>query len=117
MGSDWAATPIGTRKDYLFKVLMNFQPKKPEAVRMLMKELGCTKAFAENVQTQFVDWHFGTLLQTADKLKWSEPAGNSVVVKEPVGVVGCITPWNYPLNQITLKIGAALLAGCTVVLK
>merc|ERR1719336_3719685 len=82
-----------------------------------MKELGCTKVFAENVQTQFVDWHFGTLLGKADEIKWSEPAGNSVVVKEPVGVVGCITPWNYPLNQIVLKVGAALLAGCTVVLK
>merc|ERR1719336_1737478 len=63
------------------------------------------------------EWHGDALLSRIDEVKFAEAAGNVTVVKEPVGVVGCITPWNYPLNQITLKIGAALLAGCTVVLK
>jgi betaine-aldehyde dehydrogenase len=48
---------------------------------------------------------------------WEEKVGNSLVVREPIGVVGCITPWNFPLNQITLKVAPALAAGCTVVLK
>ena len=49
--------------------------------------------------------------------KFEEQVGNSLIVKEPVGVVGCITPWNYPLHQIAAKVAPALAAGCTVVLK
>ena len=48
---------------------------------------------------------------------WEEEIGNSLVVREPVGVVGAITPWNYPLHQIAAKVAPALAAGCTVVLK
>ena len=48
---------------------------------------------------------------------WEETLGNSLVVREPVGVVGAITPWNYPLHQIAAKVAPALAAGCTVVLK
>ncbi len=48
---------------------------------------------------------------------WQEEIGNSLVIKEPVGVVGAITPWNFPLYQIVLKVAPALAAGCTVVLK
>ena len=53
----------------------------------------------------------------ADELAWEEQVGNSLVVREPVGVVGAITPWNYPLHQIAAKVAPALAAGCTVVLK
>ena len=63
---------------------------------------------AGNMQT------FATLLDT---FEFEEEIGNSLVVKEPVGVVGAITPWNYPLHQIICKVGGALAAGCTVVLK
>ena len=63
---------------------------------------------AGNMQT------FATLL---DSFEFEEEIGNSLVVKEPVGVVGAITPWNYPLHQIICKVGGALAAGCTVVLK
>src|SRR5690606_29505363 len=49
--------------------------------------------------------------------QFEEKIGNSIIVKEPIGVVGCITPWNYPLHQITNKVAPALAAGCTVVLK
>ena len=48
---------------------------------------------------------------------WEEEVGNSLIVREPVGVVGAITPWNYPLHQIAAKVAPALAAGCTVVLK
>jgi len=51
------------------------------------------------------------------EVTWEEHIGNSLVVREPVGVVGAITPWNYPLHQITCKLAPALAAGCTVVIK
>jgi acyl-CoA reductase-like NAD-dependent aldehyde dehydrogenase len=60
---------------------------------------------------------FGSQAQVASEVVWEEQIGNSLVVREPIGVVGCITPWNFPLNQITLKVAPALGAGCTVVLK
>ena len=55
--------------------------------------------------------------QLAQALRVRGEVGNSLVVREPVGVVGCITPWNYPLHQIAAKVAPALAAGCTVVLK
>jgi aldehyde dehydrogenase (NAD+) len=60
---------------------------------------------------------FGAAAQTARSYVFENRAGNSIIVKEPVGVVGCITPWNYPLHQVAAKVAPALAAGCTVVLK
>ncbi len=60
---------------------------------------------------------FGSMAQVAADFAWEQTVGNSVVVREPIGVVGAITPWNYPLHQIAAKVAPALTAGCTVVLK
>ena len=60
---------------------------------------------------------FADAARAAETFAWEEEVGNSLVVHEPVGVVGAITPWNYPLYQIVLKVAPALAAGCTVVLK
>jgi acyl-CoA reductase-like NAD-dependent aldehyde dehydrogenase len=61
--------------------------------------------------------NFANYAKIAKEFKFEDRVGNSLVVREPVGVVGAITPWNYPLNQIALKVAPALAAGCTVVLK
>src|SRR5439155_424815 len=60
---------------------------------------------------------FGSMAQIVDSFAFEEQVGSSLVVREPVGVVGAITPWNYPLHQIAAKVAPALAAGCTVVLK
>src|SRR5213075_3390592 len=60
---------------------------------------------------------FGAMAQVVDGVVWEEQVGNSLIVREPVGVVGGITPWNYPLHQIAAKVGPALAAGCTIVIK
>ena len=60
---------------------------------------------------------FNSAAQLAESFPFEEKMGNSVIVREPVGVVGCITPWNYPLHQIAAKVAYALAAGCTIVLK
>jgi betaine-aldehyde dehydrogenase len=59
----------------------------------------------------------GSFAQILRNFVWEESVGNSTLVREPVGVVGCITPWNYPLHQVVAKVAPALAAGCTVVLK
>ena len=60
---------------------------------------------------------FGSMQHIAEHIPWEQQIGNSLVVREPVGVVGAITPWNYPLHQIAAKVAPAMVAGCTVVLK
>jgi acyl-CoA reductase-like NAD-dependent aldehyde dehydrogenase len=60
---------------------------------------------------------FASIEDVIDEVEWERRTGNSLLVRQPVGVVGCITPWNYPLHQISAKVAAAFAAGCTVVLK
>jgi len=116
--SSWAETPMSQRKEILQKVLETWQTKKAQAAEWLSKELGCTATFAKAVQVNMVDFHLGTCLKLVDAIKFEERmAFGSLVVREPIGVVGCITPWNYPLNQIAAKVFPAMLVGCTVVLK
>ena len=61
--------------------------------------------------------HFSSMPKLIEEIAWEEEIGSSRVLREAVGVVGAITPWNYPLNQIAVKVAPALAAGCTVVLK
>mmetsp|Transcript_141762 Transcript_141762/g.395245 ORF Transcript_141762/g.395245 Transcript_141762/m.395245 type:complete len:483 (-) Transcript_141762:114-1562(-) len=116
--ASWSQTPMAERKAAMQRILENWQKKKTDAISWLQKELGCTLKFAKHVQANLVDMHFGTSLAQIDSVQFEErtPMGG-LVVKEPIGVVGCITPWNYPLNQIAAKICPAMLVGCTVVLK
>src|SRR4051794_41620641 len=60
---------------------------------------------------------FGSMVNLLDDLELEQQVGNSLIVREPVGVVGCITPWNYPLHQICAKVAPAIAAGCSVVVK
>eukprot|EP00811_Abedinium_folium_P032283 NODE_5346_length_1780_cov_30.647913.p1 GENE.NODE_5346_length_1780_cov_30.647913~~NODE_5346_length_1780_cov_30.647913.p1 ORF type:complete len:497 (-),score=145.92 NODE_5346_length_1780_cov_30.647913:218-1708(-) len=113
----WSQTPVIARRELLVKFLAEFERKRPEATDAMTRELGCTPSFAHSPQTAVVGLHGEALLKAVEEMKWEEPKGKTTVVKEPVGVVGCITPWNYPLSQITLKVLPALLSGCTVVLK
>ena len=75
------------------------------------------KMLSKLIQVGLPQGSFAVNAQLAEGYKFEEEVGNSLVVKEPVGVVGCITPWNYPLHQIAAKVAPALAAGCTVVLK
>jgi len=61
--------------------------------------------------------HFNTALATAESFEWQKMNGETLIVREPIGVCALITPWNWPLNQIVCKIAPALIAGCTMVLK
>ncbi|CAE8653727.1 unnamed protein product [Polarella glacialis] len=115
--ASWSTTPLVARKEYIKKFMEAHKRRRAETIGWLTKELGCTAAFAEGLQANFVELHGATLLGAIDGVIWYEAAGKVTVVKEPVGVIGAITPWNYPLNQIALKVIPALLAGCTVVLK
>jgi betaine-aldehyde dehydrogenase len=83
----------------------------------IAREVGMPIKMAKMIQVGGPIFNWGNAAKAARAFHWQEQVGNSLVVREPIGVVGCITPWNFPLNQITLKVAPALAAGCTVVLK
>ncbi|WP_417519219.1 aldehyde dehydrogenase family protein [Minwuia sp.] len=85
-----------------------------EAIRM---EMGAPKTFAEKVQAATGIGHFKTMSKLLADFEFNEDRGSTRISKEPIGVCGLITPWNWPVNQIAAKVAPALAAGCTMVLK
>jgi acyl-CoA reductase-like NAD-dependent aldehyde dehydrogenase len=84
---------------------------------VVSQEVGMPKSLSLMIQAGLPMMSFMNTAQVAETYAFEEQVGNSLIVKEPVGVVGAITPWNYPLHQIAAKVAPALAAGCTVVLK
>jgi acyl-CoA reductase-like NAD-dependent aldehyde dehydrogenase len=113
----WAATPAAERGAYLQKIAQNLKARTDELAQMIAGEVGMPLKLARAIQVGGPVYNWNAYAKLAGEFQYEERVGNSLVVREPVGVVAAITPWNYPLNQITLKVAAALAAGCTVVLK
>jgi acyl-CoA reductase-like NAD-dependent aldehyde dehydrogenase len=84
---------------------------------VIANEVGMPLMLAKGIQVGLPTIAFADQAQRANEFEWESEVGNSTIVREPVGVVAAITPWNYPLHQIANKVSAALAAGCTVVLK
>lgn len=113
----WSALPLETRAAFLDKVAAGIKARTDELALAIAREVGMPLKMARAVQVGGPAWHWGNFAKVARNFEWEKKVGNSLVVREPIGVVGCITPWNFPLSQVTLKIAPALVAGCTVVLK
>jgi betaine-aldehyde dehydrogenase len=113
----WSALPASARADYLQKISDGLKARADELARTIAQEVGMPLKLAGRIQVGLPIANFANYAQLVREFKWEERVGNSLVVREPVGVVLAITPWNYPLHQITLKLAPALGAGCTVVLK
>ncbi len=113
----WSALPVETRAAYLDKVAAGIKARSDELATAIAREVGMPLKMAKAVQVGGPAWHWGNFAKVARGFEWEKKVGNSLVVREAIGVVGCITPWNFPLSQITLKIAPAMVAGCTVVLK
>ncbi len=113
----WSTTSTVDRAAILSATADALEARRDEVAGLISTEMGTPYAFSQAVQVgnpitvlrSYVD-----LLQT---YAFEEQVGNSLVLREPIGVVGAITPWNYPLHQVVTKVAAALAAGCTVVLK
>ncbi|MFE9403132.1 aldehyde dehydrogenase family protein [Streptomyces sp. NPDC006530] len=113
----WAATPPAERAARLAALRDGLLARKDEIAATISAELGAPLPFAQNVQTGLPIAVAGSYADLAASYAFEERIGNSTVHLEPVGVVGAITPWNYPLHQIVNKVAPALAAGCTIVLK
>jgi aldehyde dehydrogenase (NAD+) len=113
----WSETPVAQRAEYLEKISAGLKARAEELARTIAQEVGMPVKLASRIQVGLPTANFANFAKLVRDFKFEERVGNSLVLREPVGVVGAITPWNYPLHQITLKVAPALAAGCTVVLK
>ncbi|MET8614140.1 aldehyde dehydrogenase family protein [Streptomyces misionensis] len=113
----WAATPPAERAARLSALRDVLAARKDEIAETVTAELGAPLAFSQAVHAALPIAVAGSYAELAASRPFEEKVGNSTVLHEPVGVVGAITPWNYPLHQIVAKVAPALAAGCTVVLK
>ncbi|MFF7141833.1 aldehyde dehydrogenase family protein [Streptomyces nodosus] len=113
----WAATAPAERAARLTALRDVLVARKDEIAEIITAELGAPPAFSQAVQVGMPILVAGSYARLAETHPFQERVGNSTVYQEPVGVVGAITPWNYPLHQIVAKVAPALAAGCTVVLK
>ena len=113
----WARTPLAERVALLARIQEGMKARAEEIGRTIAQEVGMPLKLAVRIQAGSPTYTFGMYAKMASAFAFEEKVGNSLVVREPVGVVAAITPWNYPLHQIAAKVAPALAAGCTVVLK
>jgi betaine-aldehyde dehydrogenase len=113
----WSATPAPKRAEYLQKISDGLKARGAELGSTIAQEVGMPIKLSGRIQAGLPIANFSNYSKLLNEFKFEQRVGNSIVMREPVGVVGAITPWNYPLHQIALKVAPALAAGCTVVLK
>jgi aldehyde dehydrogenase (NAD+) len=113
----WAATPAAQRAAFLRKIHEGLKARMEEIGKLIAGEVGMPVKLATMIQAGSPTATFGFYAKLLGSFAFEEKVGNSLILREPVGVVAAITPWNYPLHQIAAKVAPALAAGCTVVLK
>ncbi|HMV51254.1 MAG TPA: aldehyde dehydrogenase family protein, partial [Blastocatellia bacterium] len=113
----WSTTSIDERKRYLQLIADKLTMMKNDIAALVAAEVGMPLGLATAVQAGMPAMVMASYAQLLGEFQFEETIGKALVVKEPIGVVGCITPWNFPLHQVVAKVAPALAAGCTVVLK
>lgn len=113
----WSVTSIEERVKYLQAITAELQKRQEDLATTIASEVGMPIMLSRLIQAGAPIMTFSTAPMILQQTQFEETIGNSLVVKEPVGVVGCITPWNYPLHQIAAKVAPAIAAGCTVIVK
>jgi acyl-CoA reductase-like NAD-dependent aldehyde dehydrogenase len=113
----WSATSRDERSKILERVQEALTARTAEIATLISQEVGMPFTLSNLIQVGLPVMSFSTAAQLATEFPFEEESGNSLIVREPVGVVGAITPWNFPLHQIAAKVAPALAAGCTIVLK
>ncbi|HEY8083245.1 MAG TPA: aldehyde dehydrogenase family protein [Solirubrobacterales bacterium] len=113
----WSQTSREERAGYLNAIAAGLGERSEEIAATISQELGMPLTLSQIIQAGLPTGQFAAMPNLMEEVAWEEEIGNSRVLREPAGVLGAITPWNYPLNQIAAKVAPALAAGCTVVLK
>jgi aldehyde dehydrogenase (NAD+) len=114
---DYAATSREERIALLEKILAAFAVRHDEIATAIMEEMGAPWKLAKHAQAASGPQHIQAAIEVLKTFAFEERHGTTLIVKEPIGVCALITPWNWPINQIAVKVAPALAAGCTMVLK
>ena len=119
--NSWKETPVEDRIAALESLIENYEEGADEMAEAMSLEMGAPIDFSRNVHFMAGLSHLRNFAEVARKFTFEEPlsdeAQDSWIIYEPAGVAALITPWNWPMNQVMLKVGAAIVAGCTMVLK
>jgi aldehyde dehydrogenase (NAD+) len=113
----FSATPLEARLDALRRINEVFKRRFDEMADAITTEMGAPRDMAREAQAASGPGHIEATIQAAQQLDWEVRIDGSNVVREPIGVCGLVTPWNWPINQILAKVAPAIAAGCTMVLK
>jgi aldehyde dehydrogenase (NAD+) len=114
----WAQTPLDGRLALVEKLIAVFEARYDEMVTAISTEMGAPYDLSHDAQAESGPGHLRATVRAAREMAWDYDVGeDGIVTHEPIGVCVLITPWNWPINQIVCKVGPALVAGCTMVLK
>jgi aldehyde dehydrogenase (NAD+) len=113
----WSTTTAEDRVAVLQRILAEYQQRAGDLAAALTEEMGAPAALASGFQVGLGAGHLTTAIEVLRNFTFEEQRGGTLIVKEPIGVCGLITPWNWPMNQIAVKVFPALSTGCTMVLK
>jgi aldehyde dehydrogenase (NAD+) len=113
----WSQTSREERIDLLQRILAEYQKRFGDLATAVTEEMGAPASLAQRAQVPSGMAHLATAAQILKDFRFEEDRGQTMILKEPIGVCGFITPWNWPLNQITCKVAPAIATGCTMVLK
>ena len=113
----FSQTSRNERSGLLERIVAELDKRREDMAKAITEEMGAPVWLAQRAQAAMGRAHFMTAIQVLETYKFEERRGTTLIVKEPIGVCGFITPWNWPLNQIACKVAPALATGCTIVLK
>ena len=113
----YSETIVAERLEYLARIIRGFRAQLPELARLMTLEMGSPITFSTERQATVALFHFEEAARVLSAYEFEQRMGSGIIRREPIGVCGFITPWNWPLNQVASKVAPALAAGCTVVLK
>jgi aldehyde dehydrogenase (NAD+) len=113
----WSQTSREERLDVLQAILVEYQKRAADLADAVTEEMGAPPSLAAGPQVNMGLGHLATAIDVLKNFEFEEQHGTTLVVKEPIGVCGLITPWNWPINQIACKVFPALATGCTMILK
>ncbi len=113
----WSNSSIEERKEIISNIVGGLKSRSDEMATAISSEMGAPMGLSKTAQVGSGLGHFMNVLSILENFEFEEIRGTTKIVKEPAGVCGFITPWNWPLNQIACKVAPALAAGCTMVLK
>ena len=113
----YSQTTVDTRLVFLQRIIEVYQSKSEEMAETISREMGAPLSLSRAAQVPAGLRHLSEIVKVLEYFKFEELKGSTLMRKEPIGVCGLITPWNWPMNQIVCKVAPAIAAGCTMVLK